>query len=152
MSGLTIINHAAAQAHEWINELQSQMKLPNQQSAYAALRAVLHHLRDRLPVKENADLSAQLPTLIRGIYFEGWSPKEGRSLPRSTEEFVQAVFATLSEHPEIHAGNATRAVFALLDTKISHGEMNDVIQSFPVEMRNLWPREAVARLGANEGR
>ena len=116
------------------------------------MRAVLHHLRDRLSVKENADLSAQLPTLIRGIYFEGWSPKEGADVPRSSEEFVQGVMKTLSEHREIHAGNATRAVFALLDEKITAGEINDIISSFPADMRDLWPEDAVARLGSNSGR
>jgi len=35
---------------------------------------VLHAPRDRLPVQETADLAAQLPVLIRGIYYEGWDP------------------------------------------------------------------------------
>jgi uncharacterized protein (DUF2267 family) len=42
--------------------------------SYSALRAVLHALRDRLTVAETAHLSAQLPMLIRGIYFKGWDP------------------------------------------------------------------------------
>ena len=42
--------------------------------SYAALRAVLHALRDRLPVDESAQLAAQLPMLVRGIYYDGWDP------------------------------------------------------------------------------
>ncbi len=151
MSRISVIENASIQAYEWVHELQAALKLPNEKSAYAALRGVLHHLRDRLSVKENADLSAQLPTLIRGIYFEGWSPKEKSNLPRSSEELIQAIFRDLSDHPEIHAGKAVRAVFELLDNKISSGEINDVINGFPVEMRGLWPKEAVERLGSNTG-
>jgi uncharacterized protein (DUF2267 family) len=31
---------------------------------------VLHALRDRLTVEEASDLAAQLPMLIRGLYYE----------------------------------------------------------------------------------
>jgi len=38
------------------------------------LRIILHALRDRLTVQVAAQLAAQLPLLVRGIYYEGWSP------------------------------------------------------------------------------
>ena len=152
MATLKLINNAAQQAHEWINEVQEELKLPHEQSAYAALRAVLHNLRDRRPVKESADLSAQLPTLIRGIYFEGWSPNKNKKVARTVEEFTNGVRKELSDHGEIHAQNAIRSVFALLDRKVTDGEINDVIGNFPIEMRKLWPKEAVDRQGMQSGR
>lgn len=147
MSGLTIINHASSQALEWVHELQKEMQFEHEQSAYAAMRAVMHVLRDSLTVKEAANLAGQMPTLIRGIFFEGWSPAEKPVRLHDADEFAQKVMKVMGKHPEIHAANATRAVFALLDRHISAGEINDVISVLPKGLRSLWPREVVARAG-----
>jgi len=147
MAHLTIINHASTQALDWIHEIQSEMHLPQEQSAYAALRAVLHTLRDRLPVKEAADLGGQLPTFVRGIYYEGWSPTGKPEKLRNETDFMQKVIDTMQNHAEVNAGNAARAVFALLDRHVSHGEIDDVISVLPIGLRGLWPEHAVARAG-----
>src|SRR5690606_28737777 len=49
------------QAYGWPKERRNH--------SYDALRAVLHALRDRLTVDECADLAAQLPLLVRGVYY-----------------------------------------------------------------------------------
>ncbi|WP_159849193.1 DUF2267 domain-containing protein [Nocardia sp. CY41] len=41
-----------------------------------ALRAWLHTVRDRIGINEAAHLSAQLPELLRGIFYEGWVPAD----------------------------------------------------------------------------
>ncbi len=38
--------------------------------SYAALRSVLHVLRDRFAIQEATQLAAQLPLLVNGIYYE----------------------------------------------------------------------------------
>jgi uncharacterized protein (DUF2267 family) len=58
--------HAAEQAQEWVNELTRDLG-SSEQNAHRLLKSVLHTLRDWLTPEEMADLSAQLPTLIRGI-------------------------------------------------------------------------------------
>src|SRR5690606_24558496 len=54
------------QAYGWPKERRKQ--------SYAALRSVLHAVRDRLNVNEVAQLGAQLTMLVRGIYYDGWDP------------------------------------------------------------------------------
>jgi uncharacterized protein (DUF2267 family) len=147
MARLTIIDHASKQALDWIHEIQAEMHLPQEQSAYAALRAVLHVLRDRLPVKEAADLGGQLPTLVRGIYYEGWSPSGKPDKLRNETDLMQKVIDTMQDHAEVNAGGAIRSVFALLDRHISHGEIDDVISVLPIPLRAFWPEAAVARAG-----
>jgi len=72
-----------------MQELQSE----DRQLAYAALRATLHALRDRLTVEEAVQFGAQLPMLLRGMYYEGWTPS-GKPLQEDREEFL----AHIQEH------------------------------------------------------
>src|SRR3979409_215181 len=76
------ILHEIEEAFGWPKERRNQ--------SYAALRGVLHALRDRLTVEETAQLAAQLPMLVRGLYYEGWDPT---SVPMklSREEFLERV-------------------------------------------------------------
>jgi uncharacterized protein (DUF2267 family) len=145
MASLTIVNHASAQALEWIHEIRRDLSLPQEQSAYAAMRAVLHALRDRLPVKEAADLAGQLPTLVRGIFFEGWKPTATPQRLDTEQEFIGKVIEIMHNHAEVHAGNAVRAVFAHLERHVSPGEIDDIIMVLPKGLRGLWPAHAVAR-------
>jgi len=45
--------------------------------AYKGLRAVLQTVRVRLPLDLAVHFGAQLPMLVRGLYYEGWEPSKG---------------------------------------------------------------------------
>jgi uncharacterized protein (DUF2267 family) len=60
--------HQIEQAYGWPRDRRNQ--------SYSALRAVLHALRDRLTIDVAAQLGAQLPMLVRGIFYEGWVPSD----------------------------------------------------------------------------
>ena len=68
----TTLRHAIQQVQVWLKELRDNGDLADEAAAYSVLRAVLHQLRDRLTPEEAVDLAAQLPLIVRGIYFEGW--------------------------------------------------------------------------------
>lgn len=64
----------------------------NHEVAYKLLRAVLHALRDRLMVDDAVKFGAQLPTVIRGLYYEGWKPSRV-PIKMHKEEFMDRVFS-----------------------------------------------------------
>ena len=72
--GLEGLEHTVQLTHTWINELDDRLGWNNKPRSYRLLKAVLHALRDWLQLNEAADLAAQLPTLLRGAYYEQWRP------------------------------------------------------------------------------
>lgn len=128
------------QTNIWLNDICEQMQDRNENAAYASMRAVLHQLRDRLTVEEAAHLSAQLPTLMRGIFYEGYRPAEMPQKIRSAEEFMAGVRDRLNGHPDIDPEVATMAVLAVLDRHIGgSGELKDVRGMLPKEIQSLFP-------------
>jgi uncharacterized protein (DUF2267 family) len=114
--------------------------------AYGALRAVLHTLRDRLTLEEAVQLGAQLPMLIRGLYYEGWCP---RANPARTykPEFLAAIRHQLPGPECMHPELLARAVLTVLSRHITPGEVCDVKANLPMELRDLWPGEAAQATG-----
>jgi uncharacterized protein (DUF2267 family) len=139
------INRTVQETDIWLNELRERMQVANKDTAYAALRAVLHELRDRLTVNEAAQLAAQLPMLIGGMYFNSWKPAVNPTRVRTVQEFLDGVRDRAPGHEELDPELATRCVFALLARHVSPGEIDDVIQQLPVELRALWTSPGAER-------
>jgi len=124
--------------HEWLRELESVAQLRTQNEAYIVLRSVLHTLRDRLPADEAVHLGAQLPMLIRGFYFEGWKPSATPKKQRSLKSFLDSMDPLPKPYDTFDAEEAVRSVFQLLDHRIQGGELDDVRDAMPEEVRALW--------------
>ncbi len=151
MAQTPLFEHAVAQSYEWLHELNARLQSRDDRSTVAALRAVLSLLRDRLSVDEAANLAAQLPTLVRGLYYENYHPASTPMKLRHMDEFLVALGERLKAHPDVQPEAAARAVFALLEEHVSAGEIDDVVSCLPQELRPLWPAKAVARVMANYG-
>ena len=136
--------HALHLANEWIKDLADKPEVGSEAQAYTILRVVLHSIRDRLRVDEVAHLSAQLPMLVRGFFFEGWKPPvqdfEG---PESSRYLLQDVGDRLARVSEIEAEDAMFLVYELLTQKFSPGEMKYVDRALPYDLLFPW----WARLG-----
>lgn len=136
------VSHTVQQTQEWLKELTINTGLADETEALSVLRAVLHQLRDRLTVDEGVQLAAQLPTLVRGIYYEGWQP---RHVPNkeisSRQEFLDALTMRLLPH-RLPAEAMARSVFTLLAHHLDPGEISDVIGQLPDDIKGLWPLTA----------
>jgi uncharacterized protein (DUF2267 family) len=67
-TGLEVFDKTVHTTNAWLKEIMEATGL-DRRRAYRALAAVLHALRDRLTVDEVAQLGAQLPILVRGLYY-----------------------------------------------------------------------------------
>lgn len=132
------VSHAVQQLQIWLKSLCDTGGYANEAEALSVLRAVLHELRDRLTPEEAVDLGAQLPLIVRGIYYEGWRPSRTPGAARSQDEFLRGVADGLIPHP-IKAENAARDVFSLLAQAIDSGEIADVLGQLPAGVKELWP-------------
>jgi len=109
------------------------------------LRAVLHTLRERLPIQESFHFMAQLPFMLKGLYADGWKfqAKPNRQI-RDMRSFVRRVI--VEDYPAGHhdilsvkdGENAVRAVLSVLKRHISHGESSDIASTLPDELKPLW--------------
>jgi len=145
------LSHAVQQTQEWLKELRDNGDLADESEALSVLRAVLHQLRDRLTRDEAVDLAAQLPLIVRGIYFEGWRPaKTPEKTVRTKQEFLDGVATKLRPHP-ISPEPAVRDVFALITHHCDPGEVADAIGQLPPEVKELWPDTARAPHAGSRG-
>jgi len=104
--------------------------------AYVLLRAVLHALRDHPAVDACAHLAAQLPTLVRGFYYEGWHPADKPLKYRDQAEFKRLVAAEAPRIPEEALDDGIEAVLKVLSEKATPGEIRKVKSSLPKQLRS----------------
>ena len=132
------IERTIHKTNEWLRDIQARMGAVDRQHAYQALRATLHVLRDRLPLDEVAQFGAQLPALIRGIYYEGWTPAYTPARLRTLDEFLGAVAAEANQSA-LDPERAARAVLGVLAERVTRGEIADVAACLPAPIRDLFP-------------
>jgi uncharacterized protein (DUF2267 family) len=137
-TGLEVFDQTLQKTNIWLKEIMDDLG-PDRQRAYHALRAVLHTLRDRLTVEEAAHLSAQLPLLVRGIYFEGWHPAHKPTRERSQEDFLEQVSARLQGIEPINSEAATRSVFKVIKENVTDTEVAHVRDMLPKQLQALFP-------------
>jgi uncharacterized protein (DUF2267 family) len=144
-SNVTQLSHAIQQAQEWLKALASRPPFEVEEQAYSYMRAVLHTLRDRLTVEEAVHLASHLPTLIRGVYYEGWKPSRNPEKIKSAQEFYRRVedcFGTVSRASGVDTLAGTNAVLAFLESTIDPGEMRHVKAQLPQGLQELFKEAA----------
>jgi uncharacterized protein (DUF2267 family) len=124
--------------HIWIKEISYNANWDQASFSLAALRAVLQELRDHLALKDLAHLSAQLPIIIRGIFFENWTPPKSSKSTYEHYLFLKNIEERLNRYPHIEAKSAVSAVFKTLAKHISHGEKEKMRKILPESIEVWW--------------
>lgn len=130
------IDTTVQKTYRWLRELGTELGGASRHDAYDILRGFLHTLRDRLTVDESADLGAQLPMLIRGLYYEGWDPSRV-PVKMKAAEFLENFALQAGCLPDAAAEDALRAANRVLLRHVTEGEALDVLTSLPEDVRNL---------------
>lgn len=142
-TGLDVFDKTLQTTNLWLDEVMKDLG-PDRKIAYRALGAALHALRDRLSVEEAADLAAQLPLLVRGVFFDGWRPVGKPDKVRTLDEFLSRISSELHDLRPVNAEIAARAVFRTIGLHVSPGEVAQVRAQLPEPIRRLWPEKAGA--------
>jgi uncharacterized protein (DUF2267 family) len=143
-TGIRAFDSTIQTTNVWLNDLEDLLLWQDKQRAYHALTAVLHALRDRLPVEQAVAFGAQLPMLVRGFYYDGWHPADKPIKERKKEEFLAHIAAAFRDEPDIEADEIARAVFQVIAKHVSPGEVKHVKITLPEEIRSLWLKETYA--------
>ena len=141
-SGHPSFDHTVQEANIWLKAIATQLHFEERRYAYSALRAVLHALRDRLQPQSAVHLGAQLPMVIRGLYYEGWRMTDKPSEDRTVDEFCATVARELPPNFPMDARTLSRGVFQAVFDQLDPGESAKVIDQLPVPLRSLWPEMA----------
>lgn len=145
---LDVIERTVQKSHVWLHDVCKDLRTEDERVAYHALRAVLHALRDRLSVDDAAAFGAQLPLLVRGIYYEGWHPHGKPLRLRKAEEFLLLVSSNLAQDTEIELEprRALEAVFGALQAHTDPGAIDKLFRALPPDIQSLLAPRIAARV------
>ncbi len=137
-TGLPVFDTTVQETNLWLKALMERLHTDDRHLAYLALRGALHALRDRLPPENAVHLAAQLPMLVRGLYFEGWRMAGTPTHERSRADFLDHLRSELPRGVAIDPNLAARSVFAVMWEKLDLGEVGKVIERLPPDLQQLW--------------
>lgn len=146
-NGLAVFDRTLEKTHQFINDVAQEIAVEDKHIVFTGINAVLHSLRDRIPLEEAAQLGAQFPVLLAGFYYQGWKPAATPTKERSVSAFVDKVKGNLpQEDYPVEIETLIKGVFAVLSRWVTEGEIVDVANMLPKDVQKFWPEGVVAQL------
>ncbi|MCB4822769.1 DUF2267 domain-containing protein [Roseicella aerolata] len=139
-TGLEVWDKTLQTTNIWLDEIMAEIG-PDRQLAWHVLSAVLRTLRDRVPLELAVHLGAQLPLLVRGVYYDQWHPAGKPERMRGLDEFLAGIADKLGGVRPVDPGDATRAVLRTLSRHLDRGQVLKVAGALPQQVREIWPLE-----------
>ena len=137
-TGLSVFDKTIQETHIWLKNLMDRLGTDDRQLAFSILRATLHGVRDRVGPESATHLGAQLPLLVRGVYYEGWKMTRPASSERHVAAFVDHVMREIPVGRLSDREGAVAGALAVIRTMIDPGEALKIIHLFPEELRDFW--------------
>jgi len=137
-TGLAVFDRTLHETNLWLKELMARLGTNDRARAYGILKATLHALRDRIGPENATHFAAQLPILLRGVYYEGWRLADSPTKERHLEAFFDHIRQEIVMDSDADAEMAARAVFEVMWERLDQGEIAKVIRMLPAELRELW--------------
>jgi uncharacterized protein (DUF2267 family) len=138
-TGLDTFDKTVQESNLWLKDLMERLDTTDRHQAYSTLRAVLHALRDRIGPESAAHLGAQLPMLLRGLFYEGWDPTGKPSKERHEGAFLAHIARELPRATEKEVERGVHAALDVLSKRVDRGTAVKLAAMFPLELRKFWP-------------
>lgn len=137
ISRFEIFERALQKTNEILNAIEEEYGWEHHRNqSYQALRSVLHTVRDRLPTEAVVGFGAQLPTLVRGFYYEGWDiSKAPQKMNR--EEFVSRIRRELFFSFDGTTEDLIKVVMLILRDHVDPTEIEKIKNILPSDVRTL---------------
>jgi uncharacterized protein (DUF2267 family) len=139
-TGLDTFDKTVQESNLWLKDVMERLNTYDRRHAYSTMRAVLHALRDRIGPENAAHLGAQLPMLLRGLFYEGWDPTGKPTKERHESAFLAHIARELPRAAgpgEIEQG--ALAVLDVLSKHIDRGAAVKLAAILPQDLRRFWP-------------
>ncbi len=134
-TGVDSLDRSIDKTNVWLADVASSFGTEDRRLAYRVTRSWLHTLRDRLPVPIAAHIAAQLPELLRGVFYEGWNPSKV-PIKFGRDEYV----ARFARDAQIHLSevpSAGQRVTSAMRRHMSAGAINEAFGALPGDIRGL---------------
>lgn len=147
-TGVASLDRSIDKVNVWLADIDAGFGTEDRRLAYRVLRAWMHSLRDRLSVEVAAHFAAQLPELLRGVFFDGWNPSR---VPQKYDrsEYVTR-FATEAKVRESDVRKAAGIVTAVARRHMSEAVVAQAFGRMPAGLRGLL--EPAAENATGQGR
>jgi uncharacterized protein (DUF2267 family) len=126
-------------ARAWIDDLMHRLGWHEKDTAFYAMLACLHGLRDALPKDEAIHIGLMLPVLVRGFYFDGWRLSGRSSAAKTRAGFLERIHDGVRRDPAVDPEHVARAVMAMLSTWLPAAEVENAKAATPHDLHGFWP-------------
>ncbi len=140
-----LFEHAERTAYQWLRVVADRLDTDDLHLTYRMVRTWMHLLRDRVTVNSAAHLAAQLPELLRGVFYDGWRPSRVPSRMHAEEYLIRFQQDAGIPADEVRAAAAT--ITAAMRELFSPGQLDTVLGQLPDDVWAILDTAPVSRSG-----